>query len=147
MHVWAATMRSVELLKIAAEAERLRLSAMMARQGRRAAFGVVSIVFLLGVLALAEVAGWQVLRRYVEGIYATLILLGVNLVVAGLFGLLAARSSPGHAEREALRVRRDALDAVRGSLSISAALPVVGSLLRLRRRRAERRRAIVPIGR
>jgi hypothetical protein len=45
-----------------------------------------------------------------KSIYATLVLLGVNLVIASVFGLLAARSSPGHAEREAQRVRRQALD-------------------------------------
>jgi hypothetical protein len=32
------------------------------------------------VLVLAHVAGWQVLRLYVPPIYATLILLGVDLV-------------------------------------------------------------------
>jgi hypothetical protein len=44
-----------------------------------------------------EVAGWQALRLYVTSIAATLILLGVSLVIVGVFGLLAARSSPGHA--------------------------------------------------
>jgi hypothetical protein len=54
--------RSVSLLKVAAEAEILRLRAMLARQGRRAAFGAVALIFMLGVLVLSEVTGWQVLR-------------------------------------------------------------------------------------
>jgi hypothetical protein len=89
---------------------------MVARQGRRAAFGMVAFIFVIGVLILAEVTGWQALRLYVAlaPIAATLILLGVNLVIAGIFSLLAVRSSPGHAEQEALRVRRQALEAVRG---------------------------------
>ena len=66
-------MRSVNLLRVAAEAELLRLRALLARQGRRAAFGIVAIIFVLGVLVLAEVAGWQVLRLYVAPISATLI--------------------------------------------------------------------------
>ena len=99
-------MRSVNLLKVAFDAELLRLRAMMARQGRRAAFAVVALIFALAVLALTEVLGWLALRLRLESIPATAILLGINLVVAAIFGVLAARSSPGHTEQEALRVRR-----------------------------------------
>jgi uncharacterized membrane protein HdeD (DUF308 family) len=106
---------------------------MVARQGRRAAFGMIAFIFVIGVLILAEVTGWQALRLYVASIVATLILLGVNLVIAGIFGLLAARSSPGRAEQEALRVRQQALDAARGSLTFTAAVPVATTLLRRRR--------------
>ena len=76
-------MRSVNLLKIAAEAETLHIRALLARQARRAVFGAIAIIFALAVLALAEIAGWQTLRLYVTGIPATLILLGINLVIAG----------------------------------------------------------------
>jgi hypothetical protein len=62
-----------------------------------------------------------------------LILLGINVVIAAVFGVLAALSSPSHTEREAERVRRQALEAARESLAITAALPVATSLLRLRR--------------
>ena len=126
-------MRSINLLRIAAEAELLRLRAMVARQGRRAAFGMVAFIFVIGVLILAEVTGWQALRLYVAlaPIAATLILL--NLVIAGIFSLLAVRSSPGHAEQEALRVRRQALEAARGSLTLTAIVPVATTLLRRRR--------------
>ena len=108
-------MRSINLLRIAAEAELLRLRAMVARQERRA----------------------QALRLYVASIAATLILLGVNLVIAAIFGLLAMRSSPGHAEQEALRVRQQALEAARGSLALTAIVPVATALLRRRRGRRQ----------
>src|SRR4051812_30628224 len=108
-HGWDIGVRSVNLLKVAAEAEVLRLRTLLARQGRRAAFGVVAVIFMLGVLVLAEIAGWQVLRLYVEPIPTTLILLGINCLIAAIFGALAAWSSPSHAEREASRVRRQAL--------------------------------------
>jgi hypothetical protein len=126
--------RSVNLLKIAAEAEVLRLRSMLARQARRAAFGASALIFSLIVLALAEIAGWQTLRLYVTGIVATLILLGINFVIAAGFGALAARSSPSHTEREALRVRREALDGARGALSITAAFPLLRLVGRKRRR-------------
>jgi hypothetical protein len=114
--------RSVNLLKVALDAELLRLRAMMARQGWRAAFALV-------VLALAEATGWLARRHRFESIPATLILLGVNLVIAAVFGVLAARSSPGHMEQEALQVRRQALDAARGALAFTAAVPAVTRLL------------------
>jgi hypothetical protein len=49
--------RSINLLKLAAEAELLRLRTMMARQVRRGIFGVIAAVFAVAVLALGEVAG------------------------------------------------------------------------------------------
>ena len=118
-------MRSINLLKIAAEAELLRLRAMMARQVRRGIFGAVAAVFGLAVLALAEVAGWLALLLKFQPIVSTLILLGANLAIAAVFGVLAARSSPGHTEQEALQVRQQALEAARGSLVFTAALPTV----------------------
>ena len=98
--------RSINLLRLAFDAELLRLRAMMARQGRRAAFAVIALIFdCLVVLALAEAPAGGPAAPQVESLPATLILLGVNLVIAAIFGVLAARSSPGHTEQEALRVR------------------------------------------
>jgi len=53
--------RSVNLLKFAAEAEVLRYRCMAARQGRRAAFGAIALLFVLAVLVLGEVAAWLAL--------------------------------------------------------------------------------------
>jgi len=38
----------------------------------------------------------------------------LNLAIAAACGVLAARTTPGHTECEALRVRRQALEAARG---------------------------------
>jgi hypothetical protein len=84
---WGGNMRSVSLLRLALEAEILRLRHLLQRQARRAAFGLVAAIFAVSVLVLANVAGWQALRLYVASIYATLILLGVNLVVTVVFAL------------------------------------------------------------
>jgi hypothetical protein len=126
-------MRAVRLVKVAAEAEILRIQHMLKRQGMRVAFGLVAVVFGLGVLVLANVAAWQLLRLYVSPISATLILLGVNLVLAAIFGMLAARSSPGRAEREALAIRRRAVNEAQSSLALGALVPIAGTLLRSRR--------------
>jgi hypothetical protein len=106
---------------------------MLKRQGMRAAFGLAGLVFALGVLVLAHIAGWQVLRLYVPPIYASLILLGVDLVVAAVFGILAARSSSNNDEREALAIRQRALNEARSSLALGALIPLAGTLLRSRR--------------
>jgi hypothetical protein len=78
----------------------------------------------------------------VAPISTTFILLGINFVIAAIFGALAARSSPSLAEREALRVRRQAIDAARGALSFTAAVPLVSALLGLGRRRGGRGRSL-----
>ena len=126
----AAGVRSVNLLKLAAEAELLRYRCMAARQGRRAAFGAVALVFALAVLMLGELAAWFALYLRFAAIPTTLILLGVNLIIAIAFGVLAARSSPSRVEREALQVRQQSLDAARGMLSLAALIPVGNTLLR-----------------
>jgi hypothetical protein len=131
--------RSINLLKLALDAEFLRLRAMLSRQSGRAVFGSIALIFALAVLVLAEVAGWQWLHLWVEPIPATLILLGINLVVAAICGLLAARSSPGHAEEEARRLRQQALDAARGSLLFTAGVPAATMLLGFGRRGGRRR--------
>jgi hypothetical protein len=123
-------MRIVNLLKIAAEAETLRYRYMLARQGRRAAFGAGALVFGIIVLMLGEIAAWLALHLRFAPIATTLILLGINLILAGIFGVLAARSSPDRAEWEALQVRRQAVEAARGTLSLAALIPVGNALLR-----------------
>jgi hypothetical protein len=133
-------MRAAKLVKIAAEAEILRIQHMLKRQGMRVAFGLMAAVFAVSVLVLVNITGWQVLRLYVQPIYVTLVLLGVNLVLAGIFGALAARSSPGYAEREALKVRRQALQEARGSLALTALVPLAGTLVRASRGRQSRNR-------
>jgi protein-S-isoprenylcysteine O-methyltransferase Ste14 len=123
-------MRAHNLVKVAAQAEVLRIQNLAKRQGTRAAYGVVALIFVVGALAMANVAGWQVARRYVEPIYATLIMLAANLLIGIIFGLLAARSSPSRPEREAFEVRQRALREARSSLALGAAIPLATTLLR-----------------
>ena len=73
------------------------------------------------------------LRWYVQPINATLVLLGINTVVLAVFVALAAPSSPGYAEREALRIRQQAIQEARGSFAVTALVPLAGTVLRSRR--------------
>ena len=88
-------MRAASLAKIASQAEVLRLKGLAVRQGRRVAYGAAAAFFAAGVLIFAHVAGWQILAMYVRAFWATLVLLGIDLVISILLGILAARSKPG----------------------------------------------------
>jgi hypothetical protein len=132
-------MRAVNLVKVAAQAEVLRLQYLMRRQGIRAAYGLIAVIFGMGVLVFVHAAVWQLLRMYMDGLHATLILLVIDLVIAAGFGLMAAKSSPSHAEREALDIRQHALREARNSLALTAVVPIAGSLLRSRRRGTQKR--------
>jgi hypothetical protein len=125
-------MRSVNLIKVAIEAEILRYKSMAARHGRRAAFGVVALIFGLGFLISLEIAGWQTIRMYILPIYATLCVMGFNLLVAAGFAMVALRSSPGWGEIDALEVRKKAVQGLQTSLTISALVPAAGYLWRRR---------------
>jgi hypothetical protein len=95
-------------------------------------FGAIAAVFGMGTLVLINVVGWEVLRLYLTPINSTLVLLGINLVLTLIFTLLAARSAPGRTEREAIRVRQDAIQGMRSSLIVTAAIPLLGVMLRSR---------------
>ena len=132
-------MRVTNLAKVAAQAEILRIQYMLKRQGTRAAFGLVALIFAVAVLVFANIIGWQVVRLYVSAIYASLIMFGINLVIAAIFGFLAARSTPSREEQEALDLRRQAVHEVRNSLALGALVPVAGTLLRAWRNPPQKR--------
>jgi hypothetical protein len=132
-------MRPVRLVRIAAEAEGVRLKGMVSRIATRAVFGVVAFLFVIGAIVFAHIAAWFELRTAMDQTFlaATGEVAGFDLLVAIILGLLASRSSPSRVEREALDVRRKAVQAIGGSFSLAQlALPVlrIGANLRRRRR-------------
>jgi uncharacterized membrane protein len=112
-------LRPLRLARIAAEAEGLRLRYIARRNAIRAVVGLIALVFLLGALAFFHVAFWFWLRRHFESPASSLIVAGGDLLIALLCGLLAARSSPSRLEREALEVRRRALENATSTLAFS----------------------------
>jgi hypothetical protein len=105
---------------------------MAERHGRRAAFGVVAVIFGLSFLVAVEIAAWQVVRMYILPIYATVCLMGFNLIIAAGFGMVAARSSPSRSEIDALDIRNKAVQALRSSMTLTALVPAAGYFLRRR---------------
>jgi hypothetical protein len=109
----------LRLLRIAIEAERLRLGLHVKRTVSRFALASVAMALLLGALGFGHVAAWYWLRDYMAAKYVALIFAGIDLLFALLLALFASRSSPGLAEAEAMVVRRRALESAAEALTIS----------------------------
>jgi hypothetical protein len=111
-------MRVTRLIRIAAEAEALRLRQFARRQAGRLVLGLIALVFLAAAVAVAHAVGYLALRLVLKPVFAALIILGIDLVLGAVFGMLAARSSPGQVEREALAVRRQAVAYLEQSVAL-----------------------------
>ena len=121
-------MRTLRLARIAAEAEGLRLRQRVRRAAIRTAFGILAMGCLAGAVVFGHVSAWFWLRLYWESLHTALILTGADVVLAAVLALLAARSSPGRVELDALAVRRQAIERATSTLAFSA---LAGQLLRL----------------
>jgi hypothetical protein len=130
-------MRTLRLARVAAEAEGLRLRQQVRRTVVRTAFGIVAMGFLSCAVVFAHISAWFWLRLYWERLHAALILTAADLVVAVVLAWIAARSSPGRVELDALAVRRQALDRATSTLAFSA---LASQLLRLTTSLLSRRR-------
>jgi hypothetical protein len=121
-------MRTVELARVAAQAELLRIRRLGQRQVNRAIFAAVAAVFFVAMLAGLHVAGAMALTLYVPSIWAALIVAGVDLVIGLILILIAARDRPGEIEVEALRVRQVAQQQM---MEAAALTTLIGPMLRL----------------
>jgi hypothetical protein len=121
-------MRGVQLARIAAEAELLRLRSLAKRQGTRVALAVVAAIFVLAAMIAGHVAGAMALTAHVAPVWATLIVGGIDLAIALALILLATRNTPSKVEREALEVRRIAQEQMKEAAALTM---LVGPLLRL----------------
>jgi hypothetical protein len=117
-------MRTLRLARIAAEAEGLRLRRQAQRMVVRAVFGVIALMFLAWAVAFAHVAVWFALRVNgdVAPWAAALIIAGADAAIALFLLLIAALSSPGRVEQEALEVRRRALENATSGFALATML-------------------------
>jgi hypothetical protein len=121
-------MQTVDLARAAASAEVLMLKQMVRRQIMRAVYGAVAVVFVIGALVLLHVVGFEALAPHLTPLEDSAVLLGVDVVVAVIFGLLASRSSPDAIEVEAKLLRDQSLRAMRQSLAVATLLSSVGRM-------------------
>jgi hypothetical protein len=130
-------MRPVRFARIAAEAEGVRLRGMMTRIVTRIIFAVIAFFFALGALTFGHIAAWYEVRIALnQTILATTgILGGVDLLMAIVLLLLAARSTPSRVEIEACEVRRQALNGLSSAFSLmQLVLPLLRMVSGARRR-------------
>ena len=128
-------MRAVELGKVAAAAEALRLRRFARRQAMRAAFGAGAAVFAIAVFVLLHVVLYNLLVRYISPLLSSLILFAIDLVAAAVLGVLAIRNAPDQVEQEALAVRRQAVLEMRKAVTLMAVAGEVTSLVIQRKTR------------
>ena len=121
-------MRTVRLARVAAEG--LRLRRLVLRLVRRAGYGAVAAVFALFALGLVHVLGILALSEFAGMLpfWAALIVLGCDVVVIGVFALLASGHVPDRVEVEARQLRDNSLREMRNSLALSAALGPAGRM-------------------
>jgi hypothetical protein len=113
-------MRSVELARVAAAAEALRLRRLARRQAIRAVLGVTALLFAIAAFALLHLVAYDALILVVSPWLAALIVFAVDLLIAGTLATIAVNSTPDRIEREALEVRREALAEAKRALTVMA---------------------------
>jgi hypothetical protein len=118
--------RPIALAKLAVQAEAVRLRALAARTAVRALLAVLALVFLLAAVVFAHIAAWFWLDR--SALASAGILGGTDLLLAVLCGCLAARSTPGTVEREAVAIRRQAFQEIASQIAL---VRLVAAVLRL----------------
>jgi hypothetical protein len=121
--------RSYRLARVAAQAELLRLRLLLRRQAVRALLAMAAAVFAAAALVALHVAGAMALAESLSVVQATLVVAGVDALIALILMALAARDTPGAVEREALQLRRRALDEATEAVVLTTLL---GSLRRVR---------------
>jgi hypothetical protein len=128
-------MRAVKLAKVAAQAERLRVQALVRRQVRRAVIGVAGTIFAVGALGSAHLVAWLSLLPAVGPLWASVVLLVFDLLVALGLGAVAFYSKPGEIESEAQRLKQQALGQMKLDLAMSALVPALGLFIGTKRAR------------
>lgn len=121
-------MRTVELAKVAVAAEALRLRRVARRQAMRVAFGAGAAVFAIAVFVVLHILLWQFLLRWISPIQATLAVLALDVIVAGILGYLAASNAPDTIEEEAKTIRVQALAEMKRSLTVMGMAAEVAGL-------------------
>jgi len=122
-------MRSVELAKLAAQAEAIRLKQQARRQVMRAVFGAIAGLFALAALVAAHVLIGVAIARSIGAVWASVVVLAMDVALAAVLAMLAMRNQPSQEEQEALTVRNRALDQAKEALALSVVLAPVARMV------------------
>jgi hypothetical protein len=122
-------MHPLRLIRIALEAEGVRLHYLARRMLARCVMGLLALLLLLAALVFGHIAAWCWLNSFLPPQHAALVVGGVDLLLAVILIALAGRASPGPAEREARAVRQRALEGAAQSVSVTSLLLRLVALL------------------
>lgn len=135
-------MRSVELAKVALASEGLRLRRLARRQALRVAYGAGAAVFGIAMLVVLHFVVYLLLVQLVSPVLSAVIVLVLDLVVAGILGGMAFRNVPDTIEAEARAIRVQSLIELRRSLTAMGMAAELGGAVFRSRTRAGFSRAI-----
>ena len=121
-------MRALELAKVAAAAEALRVKRYARRQGIRIGLAAGAALFIVALFAMVHVLAVVLLGMIVPLWAAIVIVLIVDLVVGGVLGMTALSNKPDHIELEAASVRRQSLAAAKKAATSLATVGEVAGL-------------------
>jgi hypothetical protein len=123
--------RTTRLARLAVEAEILLLRRELRTYIRRAVYGAVAAVFALAILTLLHVLGYMALRQLggLSAVASAAIVLGVDVLVTVIFGILAAGATKDPVAEEARLLRDQSLAQIRDTLTMAAVLKPAGRLL------------------
>jgi uncharacterized integral membrane protein len=123
-------MRTVDLGRAAAQAEIFRLKRLLRRQAMRAVWGAVAVVFLIAVLVMIHIVAYVALvPALLTPIWGTVALLGFDLLVAIVCGLMAMSSTPDVVEEEAKILRDQSLAAMKRSVAFTAMMAPLAQMV------------------
>ncbi|MBI0434900.1 hypothetical protein [Roseomonas sp. KE0001] len=120
-------MRPFRLAAVSLEAERVVLGLQAKRYVWRALFGMIAAVFACAALVMLHVVAWLALPLEWTPLARAGTLLGADLVLVLVLGLLAMRDAPSRAEIEARILRDNAIAQTRASLGV---VPLLGGIAR-----------------
>jgi hypothetical protein len=111
-------MRATQLLVIAAQAEKIRLSRKASSLVHRVVFSIAGAVFICWALGFGEYAGYRALTLSMQPPVAALLAAAANLAIAVLFLAIAAHRKRDRLSAEAKLVRDNACREFQNSLTI-----------------------------
>jgi archaellum biogenesis protein FlaJ (TadC family) len=123
--------RTTRLARLAADAEILLIRREIKTATRRAVYGAVAALFAVGFVVLLHVLGFLALEQFARfsPLVAAAIVLGVDLVLAGVFALLASGTMKDPVAAEARLIRDQSLAQIKETLTMGALLKPAGRLL------------------
>jgi len=124
-------MRTTRLARLAAQAEILLIRREIKTVIRRVIYGAVAAVFGIAVIVLLHVLGYMALVQFagLMPVASAAIVLGVDLVFAGVFAVLANGAMKDPVAEEARLLRDQSLAQIKDTLTLASVFRPAGRIV------------------